>query len=156
AAGKAGDDLTAGLPQDIPASQRNLGRQLDRLKQAIDGQTPADDLADQLARKQRELATEFAKPGGTPLPQDLQKLQRLQRESNKGLGGLSAPEAPELEHRAKDAARDAEQAMREPDDVDQLQKKSKEAADALDKLADRLAGAESEADRVERLKRNRE
>jgi AraC-like DNA-binding protein len=156
AADRAGDDLKAGLPQDIPASQKDLGRQLDRLKQAIDGQTPADELADILARKQRELATEFAKAGGAPLPQDLEKLQRLQREINKELSSLSAPEAPGLANEAKDASLDVEDALRNPNDVDELKKKTKDAADALDRLADRMGGAESEAGRVDRLQKNRQ
>lgn len=155
-AGRAGEDLHAGLPQDIPASQKDLGRQLDRLKQAIDGQTPADDLADRLARRQRELAAEFAKPGGAPLPRDLEKLQRLQREVNKDLSGLSTPEAPDLANRAKDAAQALEQALRIPEDVDELKKKSETAADLMEKLADRMAGAESDAARIDRLRGNRE
>lgn len=155
AARQAADDLAKGRPQDIPASQQEARRQADRLRQALDGQTPADELADQLARKERQVADAAEKANGKPDRNQLQDLQEFQREINQQLGGLKDPGAAERLNRAKEAARAAEEALKKPD-ADELRKKTKDAAAELDRLADELAGTESDADRAGRLAKERQ
>jgi hypothetical protein len=156
----AADDLKDGRNLDAPAALAESRRQLERLKQAVEGNEPADSLADRLAQKQRDIANaaERLKPN-SPLP-EFDRIGELERELNRELSGLSSPESPGLANAAKDAAREAEMATRRPmkqkPDVDELKKKTKAAADTLDRLADRMNGAESDANRVERLMRNRE
>ena len=53
AAESAARDLKAGRSLDVPASQAEARRQLDRLKQAVDGVEPVDSIIDRLARKRR-------------------------------------------------------------------------------------------------------
>jgi hypothetical protein len=156
----AADDLKDGRSQDAQASLAESRRQLERLKQAVEGIEPADTLVDRLAQKQREIANaaERLKPD-SPAP-EFDRLGELERELNRELSGLSSPESSGLANAAKDAAREAELATRRPmnqkPDVDELKKKTKAAADAMDRLADRMNVAESDANRVERLIRNRE
>src|SRR5262249_25025271 len=63
---KAAGDLTTGRPQDIAASQQAAKRELDRMEQALNGQTPADEKVAELAKKQRQLADESAKNATFP------------------------------------------------------------------------------------------
>jgi len=68
--------LTAGRPQDAAASQQAAKRELERLEQALNGLTPADEKAAELAKKQRELADEASKnaqKSEKSTQQDLQK-----------------------------------------------------------------------------------
>lgn len=156
----AANDLKDGRNQDAPASLADSRRQLERLKQAVERVEPADSQADRLAQKQRDIANaaERLKPD-SPVP-DFDRIGELERELNRELSGLSSPESPGLANAAKDAAREAELATRRPmkqkPDIDELKKKTKAAAEAMDQLADRMNGAESDANRVERLIRNRE
>ena len=58
---KALQDLLSARPQDIPASQQQAKRELERLEQALNGVTPADERAAQLARQQEQVAKDAAK-----------------------------------------------------------------------------------------------
>lgn len=151
---KAGDDLRKGLPQDIPASQADAKRRMDRLRDALNGDTPADDKASELARLQRQLTDELTKLE-KPNTDELQRLQRRQKEINKAMADLKAPEAGGEKADARAAGQDAEAELQKKEpDVDELKKKSKAAADATQKLADKLNG-ESDQDKLDRLARNR-
>jgi hypothetical protein len=147
---RAADDMRAGLPQDVPSSQGELKRRLDRLRDALDGKTPADDKANELARLQNELTKNLTQ---TKKPEELQRLQRQQQDLAEQLAKMSAPEAAQALADAQAAARNA--AKPDPD-VDELRKKSKDASAALNKLADRLNGDEAAEKRLERLARNRQ
>jgi hypothetical protein len=160
AASAAARDVAAGRSHDHNASQSDVRRQLDRLKQAVDGYEPDDALANRLARKQKDIADAADKLDPHSGPAESDRVGELERELNRELANLSSPDSPNLVNAAKDAARAAEQATRTPPnqkpDVDELRKKTKAAADAMNTLANRLAGAESDAGRVERLLRERE
>src|SRR5205085_5331391 len=55
---RAMDDLLANRKEDVEASQQDAKRQLQRLEQALRGQKPADELAAELAKRQKDLADE--------------------------------------------------------------------------------------------------
>lgn len=154
AAGRqAGEDLKGGLPQDIPASQEDTRRQMDRLAETLDGKTPADEKASELARLQRELSKNLQK---SKTPEDVARLQRQQQEISREVAKLKAPEAQGQLADAQDAARAADRAaQKQQPDVDELKKKGEQTADALDTLAERLGG-ESPEQRLERLAKNRQ
>lgn len=149
----AADDLKGGLPQDIPASQEQAKRQMDRLGESLDGKTPADEKASELARLQRDLTKNLDK---AKTPEELQRLQRQQQDLSREVQKLKAPDAPGQLADAQEAAKAADKAAQKPmPDVDELKKKGEVAADALDKLSERLGG-ESPEQRVERLAKNRQ
>jgi hypothetical protein len=151
---RAAEDMKGGLPQDVPSSQADAKRQLDRLRDALDGKTPADEKAAELARLQNELTRNLDK---VQKPDELQRLQRQQQDLADQLAKLPAPEAAAQLADAQAAAKAAERAAAKPEpDVDELKKKSKDAAEKLDKLADRMSGEESPEKRLERLARNRQ
>ncbi len=112
-------DLRAGLPLDAAASLAAARRALDRLRDALKGQPPADVVADELARLQAELA---ARPDPDAQARVVSRLK-----------GLAAPEAAALLHDAVEAAKG---------------KDGRRAADVLAALADRLAGRRSDAERL--------
>jgi hypothetical protein len=151
---RAAEDMRNGLSQDVPTSQADVKRQIDRLRDALDGKTPVDEKAAELARLQKDLTRNLE---GAPKPEDLQRLQRQQQDLSRQVSQLTAPEAPGQLADAQAAAKAAERAASKPmPDVDELKKKSKEASEALDKLADRLSGDESPEKRLERLAKNRQ
>ncbi len=155
AAKRAVEDLENGRTQDTAASQQQLDRQMEQLRQALDGQKPDDEKADELARKQERIADAINKAGGKPDENQLQRLQEEQRAIRKELGQMNDPDDAEQLNRTKDAVRRADDALQRPD-ADELKKKSKEASDQLNKLADQLAGAEPDAQRAERLAKKQE
>ncbi|MFO0938997.1 MAG: hypothetical protein U0798_21045 [Gemmataceae bacterium] len=157
---KADADLSAGRVPDLTASQAEVRRQLDRLKQAIEGNETVEEIVNRLSRQQRQIADSASQLKPDSPAADVERINELERELNRELSGLSIPESPALTNQAKDAARAAESASRRPmnrnPDVDELKKKTKSAADTLDQLADRATATESDAARVERLMKNRE
>ncbi|HYH64936.1 MAG TPA: hypothetical protein VD866_09605 [Urbifossiella sp.] len=118
----AAADLRAGLPLDAAASLPAARRALDRLRDALNGQPPADAVADELARLQAELVT---RPDAAAQKLVVDRLTRL-----------TAPEAAALLNDANEAAKG---------------KDARRAADALVALADRLAGRTSDAKRLQTL-----
>jgi hypothetical protein len=151
AAERAAADLRSGLTQDVPASQQDARRQLDRLRQALDGLPPADEQAGELARLQKQLSESLPVK---PTDAEWADLQRLQRDVGRRLATLPVPDAPSALHEAREAADAAEQAAKKSD-ADELRKKAKVAADAVARLAEQLGGAESDQKRAERLARDR-
>lgn len=155
AADRAAADLRSGLLPDVPISQQEVRRQLDRLRQALDGIPLPDEQADELARLQRDVAEAAARLPAQPTADQLRPVQQLQREVGRRLGGLNAPEAAGSLAEAKESVRVADEEARKAVCPDELRKKAREAANTLARLADRLAGAESDGERVERLARER-
>src|SRR5205085_9166111 len=66
AAARAEDDLQAPGSPDVAASQQDARRTLERLAEALAGQSPADEKARALARQERDLADAAAKAAGDP------------------------------------------------------------------------------------------
>jgi hypothetical protein len=155
AAMRAAEDLQNGRTQDTGASQQQAKRQMEQLRQALDGQKPNDQKADELAKQQREIADAADKANGKPDPNQLQRLQEQERALKNDLAKMTDPNDAEQLNRAKDAVRKAEEALQR-NDADELKKKTKEAAEELDRLADQLAGAEGDAERAERLAKQQE
>lgn len=155
AAKRAAEDLKDGRTQDIGASQQQAKRAMEQLKQALDGQKPSDQTADELAKKQKTIADAVEKAAGKPMPNQLQRLQEEQRDLRNELAKMNEPNDAEQLNRTKDAVRRAEEALQR-NDADELKKKTKEAAEELDKFADQLAGTESDRQRAERIAEKQE
>jgi hypothetical protein len=140
-------DLMDARTSDIPATQQQARRELERLQQALAGQKPADEKARELAKDQRELAAQVAKAP----PERAAELQRKQQQIAKETRELAAPEAPQRHAEATEATKKAEEAANakptSPDAIQSMQ----EAARKLGELAKQLEGAESDAARAERL-----
>ena len=102
---KAAGDMTAGRPQDTAASQQAVKRELDRLEQALNGMTPADEKVAELAKKQRQLAEEAAKHATSPDRITQQDIQNRQGEIARELDKVQTPEAATAQADAADAAR---------------------------------------------------
>lgn len=151
----AAADLKDGLPYDITASQAWAKRELDRLKQATDNTPPADDKADELARKQADIAAGVAALGPTPTAKQLEPFATAQQDVFKQLERFLAPEVAALLNDAREAATAADAGFRNASKPDELRKRTKAAADTLAKLADRVAGRETDLERVRRLAANR-
>jgi hypothetical protein len=147
---KAAGDLTAGRPQDIAASQQAAKRELDRLEQALNGQTPADEKVAELAKKQRQLAEEAAKNAAFPDRPTQQDIQRRQGDIARELDKLQTPEAATTQAEAADAAKKAETSGN-GSKPDEFAKKTKDAADKLDQLNERVNGQEPAAEAANRL-----
>jgi hypothetical protein len=144
-------DLKDGLPYDVPASQAWARRELERLRQAIDGATPSDDRADELTRKQAAIAHGVAALGENPTAKQLEPLAAAQQELFRSVESLLPPEAPSLAHAAHEAVRAADVGFRDGAKSGELQKRTRAATNALAKLADRLNEREADLDRVHRL-----
>jgi hypothetical protein len=152
---KAAGDLTAGRPQDIAASQQAAKRELERMEQALNGQTPADQKVDELAKKQRDLADEAAKNAASPDRSTQQEIQKQQSEIARDLEKLQTPEAATAQAEAADAAKKAEAAGANAS-AEELAKKAKDAAGKLDRLNERVNGQEHAAEAAKRLARRQQ
>jgi len=153
AAATAADDLRSHRTADQSASQQDARRALERLEQALAGQKPADELARELARRERELANDAAKAGA-----DREKhsdLQRQQERLTRDVQNLPVTEAPVRQGEAKDAVLQANKALHEQP-AEQAAPQLQAAAEKLEKLADQLAGRESNSERAERLAQRQE
>ncbi|MCE9533268.1 MAG: hypothetical protein K8T89_19390 [Planctomycetes bacterium] len=148
----AKSDLEKGRAPDAAASQQAARRELERLEQALNGQTPADEQVDKLAKKQRDLADAMANNAKSPQPRT-RELQQQQAELTKELQKLSAPEAPASKEDAMELSRATENAR----SADEAAKRGDETANALQKLADQINGRAPEIEKADRLaKRQKE
>jgi hypothetical protein len=136
-------DLEGGLPQNIPASQMWVKRELERLKMAVDGFSPPDEKMHDLAVRLETLA-----PPSVEAVQDISR-QLLQ------VTQPASPEATVLRNDAIEAIRALEAAFRGGTRADELKFRLRIAADALEKFSDKLCCAESNLEQVERLAWNR-
>src|SRR5438552_18461272 len=94
---------------DQAASQQDARRALDRLEQALGGQKTPDELARDLARRERELAAEA---GTVDADQEKKSdLERRQERLARDVQNLPATEAPVRQVEAKEAGTQANQAL---------------------------------------------
>jgi hypothetical protein len=154
AANNALQDLMSARAQDIPASQSEAKRQLERLEQALNGQKAVDEKAAELARRQEKVADQAAKLARNETPADqkareMQNLQNQQRQIAQEAAALPRTEALQRQADAQEAVKQADQAAQKnsPD----LARKADDAAKALQRLADQLQGKESDAEKADRL-----
>jgi|GEM_PF-1744166 hypothetical protein len=145
-------DLLGARAQDIPATQQDAKRQLERLEQSLNGQRTADEKAADLAKQQQKIADAAARMSKDEKtsPEKARELQNQQRQVAQDLQQLQAQEAPQRHAEAQEAVRQAEQATRNGK-PDEIAKKTDDAAQAMQKLAHQLAGKESPAERADRL-----
>jgi hypothetical protein len=144
-------DLLDRRSEDRAASQNEARRQLERLEQALRGQKPVDEQANDLARQQRELVRAAADPKTTP--QQKQELARKQQRIAEQTRNLQVPEAPERQRNAAEQTKKAAQAAQAQPTSPETKKRMEEAARKLDELARQLAGQEGEVAKAERLAR---
>ena len=155
AALRAGDDLRAGFTTDVPVSQQDLHRRLDRLRQAADGQTTPDETGFELAQLTKALTDAASRLPPRPTADDLKPLQQTQREIQRLATGLVAPEYAHHLSEVRRAVEEAGAALRPGEPVIELRRSARRAAEAAATLADRLGAAETDVQRVARLARER-
>jgi hypothetical protein len=148
AAARAQDDLQSPALADVPASQADARRSLERLAEALSGQTPADDKARDLAQRERTLADEA---GAADDPAARREQQARQEKIAQETQGLNATEAPVRHGEASRAAIQANSALRDKPEDRSTVDKMRSAAEKLEALADQLAGRETAAQRADRL-----
>jgi hypothetical protein len=151
----AANDLKEGLPLDSVASLGAIRRETEQLKTALEGQTPADEKAADLAAKQAEALRLLLAAGEAPPVKAIEPIVALQLEVFNKMEGLTSPEAPALLHEAKEAVKLAEKSLRDGSKHEVIVRRSRDAAEALNALADRMADREPERDRIRRLIANR-
>ena len=144
---RAKQDLESGRVGDVGASQQAARRELERLEQAIAGQTPADEQADRLAKRQKDLAAQLRRNVQQPDDKKTRELKQLQQELTGDLQKLAAPEAPATRDDALALTRKTGNASKPADAADSAE----QAAEALQRLADHVNGRDSEADKADRL-----
>ena len=137
------------LREALPALQVEARAALERLSQKVEGKTPADDRAAELAADQRDAQADAAKnPANDPEARAAEAAD--QRRIANALRNLDAPDASlaraEAVHRAEKAA----DALADPaKDPEAAREAVAEAAHAADALARRLADEQSPARRAE-------
>jgi hypothetical protein len=146
---EAVNDLEAGRTQDVSASQQAARRELERLEQVLAGQSPADEQADRLVKKQKDLAEQMKRNAQKPSARRTQELQQLQAEIAADLQKLPSAEAPAAKDDALVLARKAENAK----SAEEGAAFANEAAQALQRLADQINGRNNEGEKAERLAR---
>lgn len=144
---KAQSDLENGRSQDVAASQQAAKRELERLEQALSNQVPADEQADRLAKKQKELAREMARNAAKPDAKRGTDLQQRQAEMSSDVQRLQAPEAASSKEEALELSRKTESAK----SPEEAAKAAEQTADALQKLADQINNRDTDADKADRL-----
>ncbi|MBY0230966.1 MAG: hypothetical protein K2W96_16900, partial [Gemmataceae bacterium] len=142
---QAAEDMKARNADDAKLAQERAKRSLDRLAEALAGKKPAEEKARDLARKQRELMAELEKLGPDAPAWKKEAAKWAQRALAEQAKNLPAPDAPSLK---RDAAKAAEDAAKAP-----TREAMAEAARKLDKLAEALAGKESDQEKAARLAR---
>jgi hypothetical protein len=135
-------DARAGAAGDAIAGWATARREWDALADELQGRTPPDELAARLALRQRLLNDPATRPAA---PAD------AQRELTRHLGELPTLGASGLAAAALDRSRDLEAAWRQP--TPPPAEASNEALAAVRALAARLGGGETDAARVERVRR---
>ena len=104
AAKQAAEDLQNGRTQDAPASQQQAKRQMEQLRQALDGQKPNDQKADELAKKQKEIADAAEKADGKAgASSSFSGCRTPSATLSKELGKVNDPAAAEQLNRTKEA-----------------------------------------------------
>lgn len=148
-------DLMDGRKEDMPASQQQARRELERLEQALRGQKPADEQAADLAREQKKLSEEAAQlaQDQKATPEQLKQLQQRQAQLTQQTYDLQAPEAPQQHQEATRASQQAAEAVRTQPTAPEAQQRMEQAARELQELARQMSGQESPTERAERLAR---
>ncbi len=123
----------------LPQAQAETRAALDRLTQKLHNQTPADDMAQELAAEQAELAQAAAKPRPNADPADTQEAAEVQHRLAAALRTLQVPDAAVLQAEAVRTADAAAKALDEPKATDATKAEAmKQAAEAAKAFADRL------------------
>jgi hypothetical protein len=156
---RALNDLLDAQPRDVPASQQEARRELDRLEQTLRGEQ-VDEKAGELARnpkepnaesprqtarklaqEQRQLAqaTQRAQlaPNKQTLPQALAKLAQQQEQLNRKAGQLDASKAQTGLQKARYAMNRAQEELQKNNPAE-ARRKQQDAAQALEQLARQL------------------
>jgi len=141
-------DLKDGLPLDAVASLGAARRELDRLKQALENQTPADARSAEFAVKQAEALRLVLAAGEAATVKQWEPVIAIQQELAAGIAGLLAPEAPAALHEAREAIRLADASLRDGSKFEEIVRRMRDAKEATERLADRLNDREPERARV--------
>lgn len=146
AAKQAEADLRNNRPEEIKKSQDATKREMERLAQKLANQTPADEKAAELARRQEELARKAGQEEMSPAKRD--ELRKEQKKLADETKALDAKESPRKQQEAADATRRAaeESAKANPNSKESRQAMA-DAAKKLEELAREMKGKEENAER---------
>jgi hypothetical protein len=138
----------------LPANRIATKASLERLQQKLDGQQPADDLAEALAEDQRDLKASQSHTQPAPDPVARAEAAADQRRLANALHNLDAPDAPvakaEAIHRAEEAARVLE-AVENDSKPAAVKEALARAAAAAEALASQLNDRQSTRERARAL-----
>jgi len=133
---KAQDDLKKQKQNDIKGSQQSAKNELDKLKDALEGNAPQENKSNDLAKQQKELAEatkqaqqQAAQKPGSEGQKQLEKALEKIGEQQKALNEKAAKEQASKE--ARDAMNKAQQAL-EKKDAGEASKQQQAAAQALE------------------------
>lgn len=143
-------DLQDGFPSEIQASQAWVRRELERLKNALEGSISPDTKAAELHRKLAALVTSLDAHGPNITAKLLEPARPILQDVQQQFPMIVAPEAPALLNEARMAVQLAETALRDAKPVE-ARRRIRNAAEALGKLTQRLNGFESDLERIQRL-----
>ena len=155
ALGAATADLEGCLHADIIASQTWANREFERLKQALDRSSSADEKVVELTAHLEIIAAAIETMGMNPGKDQLNSHSNAIQGILKDLSQLTIPEVPSLKNDAATAIQSAETCFHDGAKHEDRRKQIKLAIASMRKLSDRLQGGESELERVQRLSWNR-
>lgn len=146
----AAADLQDGSSFDVQASQLLVRREFERLKLALEGSSPLDVKAEELARKFDALADALDRHGPNLTAKLLESHAPVIQDALKQLPS-AAPDAAVTLHDARAALQTVEMGFRDGSKPDEVRRRVRAAADALGRLGARLNGGESDWERVQRF-----
>ena len=150
-AGRARADLLNALPMDVEVSQRDVRRQLDRLRQALDGLPTPDAQSVDASRFLTVVARSVTALPLQPSTEEVRPVQTLLREVQNLLAKLAAPDAAGPLADLQEACSILDAALRNLEESSALRSKADSAVAASDRLANRLAGFDSDSANLFRI-----
>jgi hypothetical protein len=145
-------DLQKGLPEDSAVSQHDALREMQRLEESLGDKKPADEMAQELARRQQQLAAD-ADRAKSMAPEQKSALAKRQQDLANQITALPSPEAPQRQAEAERAARTASKEAAVDPTSQRTREAMQDAARKLDDLAKQMSNRESDAERADRLAR---
>jgi|GEM_PF-2210516 len=143
-------DLNNGFPPDIQASQAWVRRELERLKNALEGSISPETKAAELHRKLTALVTSLDAHGPKITAKLLEPAGPILQDVQLQFPMIVAPETPALLNEARVTLQSAEAALRDAK-PEEIRRRIRTAAEALGRLTRRLNGGETDLERIQRL-----
>jgi hypothetical protein len=153
--GLAIEDVQRGYIEDVPASLLQVRKQLDNLRQALDGQPLTEEQLRELTGSHQKLDQRL-KSIVRLSPTESAELELDQRDRARALSRIADAEAPIAFAELRSLNDGFETALRKGEPLDALRQRSQIMLQKLRTLSARLAGEESEQERLNRLVQERQ